>query len=205
MKLYYFPFSPNSTQCLALAYHLGLELELQVVDLRAGEQRQPWFVALNPNHFLPTLQDGDFVLWESNAILQELARRHGPTEVWPADERVRIDIDRWMFWKVAQWYPTIHTLQLERMLKGGAPPDEAKVAQATADFKHWADVLETTLARQPYLAGQQLTLADFSVAAPLALHRPASLPWEDHPAVQAWYARVAALPAWQKSIPESWR
>ncbi|MEW6283127.1 MAG: glutathione S-transferase family protein [Candidatus Eremiobacterota bacterium] len=202
MKLYYFPFSPNSTQCLAVAYHLGLDLDLQVVDLRAGEQRQPWFVAINPNHFLPTLVDGDFTLWESNAILQYLARG---SELWPADERTRIDIDRWLFWKVAQWYPCIHVLQVEHMLKGGQPPDAETVKQAEVDFRQWAGVLEGHLKERRFLVGDALTLADLSVAAPLAIAEPARLPWGEFPALRAWYHRVADLPAWQKSLPEAWR
>jgi len=60
MKLYHFPPSPNSRRVLAVAYHLGMELELENVSLPKGEQMEPDFIKLNPNHKIPTLVDDDF-------------------------------------------------------------------------------------------------------------------------------------------------
>ncbi|MGH8581140.1 MAG: glutathione S-transferase family protein [Gammaproteobacteria bacterium] len=65
MKLYHCPPTPNSRR-LALAYHLGIS-ELETVNLFKGQQMHSEFVKLNPNHMIPTLLDGDFVLWESTA------------------------------------------------------------------------------------------------------------------------------------------
>jgi glutathione S-transferase len=75
MKLYHFPRSPNTRKVLAVIVHLGLNTELETVDLLKGEQMKPEFIRLNPNHKTPALQDGDFLLWESNAIMQYLASR----------------------------------------------------------------------------------------------------------------------------------
>ena len=76
---------------------LGIELETQTLDLRAGEQRTPEYLALNPNGKVPTLVDGDTVLWESNAIMCYLAGK-GDTALWPKSAK-RYDILRWMFWE----------------------------------------------------------------------------------------------------------
>ncbi len=91
MKLYGFPVSPNTWKVRAVAAHLGIVLDDQLVDLRRGEQRAPDYLALNPTGRTPTLVDGDFVLWESNAIMQYLASGT-PNGLWPDDARTRADI-----------------------------------------------------------------------------------------------------------------
>src|SRR5581483_10930017 len=93
MKLYGFPPSPNTWKVRACAAHLGIPLEFELVDLSRGEQRQPAYLALNPTGRTPTLADGDFTLWESNAILQYIASRTS-NSLWPNDDRVRADVTR---------------------------------------------------------------------------------------------------------------
>ena len=76
MKLYIFPPSPRALGIVALKNHLRIECEVKTVDLGKGDQLAAGYVALNPNKKMPTLLDGDFVLWESNAILFYLAAQH---------------------------------------------------------------------------------------------------------------------------------
>ena len=102
MKLYFHPKSPNATAVLAVSYELGIALDLQEVNLPGGEQRQPAFLKINPNGKLPALQDGDFVLWESGAIIQYLAAQKPGNSLWPADNRVRADITRWQLWRMGE-------------------------------------------------------------------------------------------------------
>ena len=75
IELYVFPPSPRAFKVMAIARHLDIEYTLKVVDLRKGEQKSPEYAALNPNMRMPTLTDGDYVLWESNAIAQYLASK----------------------------------------------------------------------------------------------------------------------------------
>jgi glutathione S-transferase len=102
MKLYGFSFSDNTWKVRAVAAHLGIALDDQLVDLSRGEQRAPDYLALNPTGRTPTLVDGDFVLWESNAIMQYLASGK-PNALWPDDARARADIARWQSWQLAHW------------------------------------------------------------------------------------------------------
>jgi glutathione S-transferase len=87
MKLYYFPPSPNTRKVHAVAIHLELPIELRLVDLEKGEQRTPEFVQLNPTGRTPVLQDGDFILWESTAIMQYLASQI-PNTLWSEDLQI---------------------------------------------------------------------------------------------------------------------
>ena len=85
MKLYGFPPSPNTWKVRALAAHLGVPLELEFVDLSKGAQYMPAYLALSPSGRTPTLVDGDFKLWESNAILQYIAGKSA-NSLWPNDD-----------------------------------------------------------------------------------------------------------------------
>jgi len=204
MKLYGFPPSPNTWKVRAVAAHLELPLELELVDLTKGQSRTPEYLALNPTGRTPVLVDGDLTLWESCAIMQYLADRE-PNPLWPKDAKIRADIMRWQSWQLAHWnaegcQPLIFERLVKKILNLGAP-DAAVVAKATEAFNREARVLDAHLAKQPYLVGTGLTLADFSVAAPLFYAKEAELPLPSHPQLRDWFARISALPAWRDTAP----
>jgi glutathione S-transferase len=204
MKLYGFPFSPNTWKVRAVAAHIGIVLDEQLVDLRRGEQRTPDYLALNPTGRTPTLVDGDFVLWESNAIMQYLASGK-PNALWPDDARTRAGIAQWQSWQLAHWgKEACQPLLVERVVKALfnlGPCDAAVVAKAIEAFHRDARVLEAHLAKHPYLAGTGVTLADFSVVAPLFYAEKAELPLTPYPHIRDWFARVSSLPAWRDTAP----
>lgn len=94
MKLYSHPLSPNGRKVLIVAAHLGVKLEIENIDVAARKHQLPEYLKLNPNALFPTLQDGDFVLWESNAITQYIASKKPGNTLYPRDERMRADIAR---------------------------------------------------------------------------------------------------------------
>src|SRR5262245_27241027 len=204
MKLYGFPPSPNTWKVRAVAAHLGVPLELELVDLGKGEQQKPEFRALNPTGRTPVLVDGDFRLWESTAIMRYLADR-APNRLWPGDARSRADIARWQSWELAHWgkeacQPLIFERLVKKFLNLGAP-DPAVVAKGTDAFNREGRVLDAHLAKQPWLVGDDVTLADFSVAAPLFYAQEAELPLASYAHVRDWFARASALPAWRDTAP----
>src|SRR5262249_41587751 len=160
-------------------------------DLTKGQQRAPEYLALNPTGRTPVLVDGDFILWESNAILQYLGCRTA-NALWPDDVRTRADIMRWQSWQLAHWHQEACVpLIFERLIKsmvGRGPPDVAVVARATEAFNREAKVLDAHLAKNAYLVGTAITLADFSVAAPLFYVKEAGLPVGGHPHLEEWFA-----------------
>src|SRR5215212_5499525 len=195
MQLYGFPASPNTWKVRAVAKHLGLAVEDKLVDLSKGESRKPEYLALNPTGRTPTLVDGDFVLWESNAIMQYLASRK-PSSLWPDDPKVRADITRWQSWQLAHFSkegcePLIFERLVKKFLNLGAP-DAARVSSGTEAFNRDARILDAHLAKQQYLAGSGVTVADFAVAAPLFYSKEAELPLEPYQNIRNWFARVSA-------------
>lgn len=201
MKLYEFPPSPNCRKVSALIHHLGLEVERQTVNLMEGQQREPAFLALNPNGMVPVLETPEGALWESNAILIYLAEKAG-SELWPRGQAA-VDVNRWLAWQLAHFGPACATMLRERVLKPmmGMEADEAKAVEGLESFRRQAAVLEAQLGKHAFVAGDALTLADFALGAPLGYAQPAGLPLADYPKISAWLGRLDALPAWRDTAP----
>src|SRR5262249_47179573 len=106
MKLHYNPLSSSSRRVLIAAKRLGIQLELNALDLRNAHDRQA-LVKLNPNSKVPVLVDGDFTLWESVAIMQYFCERTPGQKLYPRELRVRTDVNRWLSWAQAHWAPAI--------------------------------------------------------------------------------------------------
>src|SRR5262249_17762767 len=97
MKLYYHPVSPTTRPILMFAADSGAELDYQVVDLFTGENMQPAYTAVNPSQCVPVLEDGDFRLSESSAILKYLADKIG-SPAYPKDLQKRARVNERMDW-----------------------------------------------------------------------------------------------------------
>lgn len=204
MRLYGFPPSPNTRKVLAVADHIGVPLELHMVDLTKGQSRTPDFLQINPNGRTPVLEDGGFRLWESNAILQYVAGQKR-NDVWPDDLRVRADITRWQCWQLAQFNEGCGGLTFQNVVKplvGLGAPDPVVVAKSEEAFHRDAKVLDAHLAKHGYLANDALTLADFAVAAMLTYAEPARMPLDGYKNVRDWRARMNEVPAWRNSAPK---
>jgi glutathione S-transferase len=204
MKLYEFPISPNSRRVVAVLHHLQLDCERVVVDLSKGEQMQPDFLKLNPNHMIPTLVDGDFVLWEANAIMQYLCSKRPNTTLWSTDPRVQADINRWQFWQAGHWGSACGILIFEHVIKKffmQAEAEPLEVAKGEERFHRFAQVLENHLKGREWLVGDSLTLADLSVGSFLDLAELAQYPMAPYTEIPRWYGNIQNLPAWKSSAP----
>ncbi len=203
MKLYVTPASPRARKTLAVAHHLQLPFEQIYVDLLKGDQKKPEFLKLNPNGRIPVLVDGDFVLWESNAIIQYLADQK-PGELLPTDARGRADVARWLFWDIANWDSAAATLLYENLVKqllGAGDPDPVKVKEGEERFRQYAAILDQHLADREWVLGSQLTIADFALAAPLSYAERCGFPVAGFANIANWYGRIEQLDGWQKSAP----
>ena len=203
LKVHAFPLSPRSFKVLAVANHLELEYDLIICDLAKGEQRRPEYAAINPNQKAPALEDGDFKLWESNAIIQYLASLKPESGLLPKSERGRADVARWMFWESTTWDAAVAILAFERFVKGvfgrGAP-DPVEVEKGLQKFNAAAAILNAHLKGRKFLCGDALTIADFSLGAALILAQQAELPLDAYPEIQRWRAQISALPSWRQTL-----
>jgi glutathione S-transferase len=202
MKLYQFPLSPNCQKVVALAHELGLPIELATLDLFKGEARTPAMLAKNPNGKLPILEDGDFVLWESTAMLTYMAGKAGRADLAPTTPRERAEVERWTSWQGAHFSPAIRKVAFERIVKrlaGLGAPDEAVVKAGIEEFATVASVLEQSLGTKEYVCGR-LTIADFALAPSAALTASCGLDLDPYPRAKAWLARMVARESVKKTL-----
>ena len=205
MKLHVVRASHNCRRVLATAAHLGLDVEIIEPDLAAGELKKPEYLALNPNGKVPTLEDGDFKLWESNAIMQYLASKKPGTTLWPDDARGRADITRWQLWEANHLSRGTGPLTFEKVFKPFVlkqEPNADVVTEAEATFHKFAPVLNGSLEGRKFITGDSVTLADFSLAANFSYAQPAGIPLQDYSHLSAWLDRMNEVEAWASTAPK---
>ncbi|CAH1155269.1 unnamed protein product [Phaedon cochleariae] len=197
LTLYYADKSPAVRGTLLLIKALGLEVEFKPVDLNAGEQYSPEFLAMNPFHSVPTLKDGDFIIWDSQAINIYLGEKYGNNSpLYPNCPQKRAVINQRLFYNCGILFPAMGAIVVSLLREGAKSIAKDKAANLTEAYKS----LETLLERSTYVAGDTLTLADLSIVATLTSAKPL-VPIADNrfPKIAEWLTRVQALPYYEEA------
>lgn len=206
--LYTHPYSANGRKALAVSYHLHLEPEIKLINVYQGEGQTSEYLAINPFGQIPTLIDGEFILLESNAILQYISEQFGHFKLSSKDPQKRADITRWLFWESAHFQPAVSTVLApsvgHHLLPLYFPAPSQDPQWKHPEFERCLSYLNSHLSRQRFLVDDELTIADFGVAGMMTYFRFAKFPFVDFPSVQKWYERIEALDAWRKSKAEIW-
>jgi glutathione S-transferase len=203
MKLYYSDVLAPRKVC-ALARYLKSPIEYVYLDLQKGQHKKPAYLEINPNGRVPTLVDGDKVLWEADAILCLLSDR-AAAGLWPHDER-QFEVISWFSWNSQHFIRAGGALYFEFVIKarfGMGPPDKTAVEESVRAFRTCADVLNNHLKGRKWLLGETLSVADFSVAVPLPWAREASMPLDDYAEVRRWHDQLNEFEAWRDPFPNA--
>ncbi|KAI9048644.1 hypothetical protein LZ554_007475 [Drepanopeziza brunnea f. sp. 'monogermtubi'] len=203
LQVYLDPCTVNSRKVLAGLDLLGTPFELRPVNYFTGEHKSPEYLEINPNGTVPSASDGPgFNITESNAILQYAADLPSSNSTYyPKDLRARADINKWLLWEASVWFPSCYTYLVEYVVK---PLLKSEVEQSIIDneapkWNKLAGVLDAQLAKTGWLAGDELTIADIAVAAPMHLWKASRLPVERYGNLQRWMEAVEKLPCWVKT------
>jgi GST-like protein len=188
--------TPNGRKVSIALEELGLPYEVTWVRLDQGEQMRPAFLALNPNHKIPVLEDDGQAIWESGAILLHLGERHDPEgRILPKDPRRRMEAIQYAFFQTGGLGPNLGRLGAQ--LRKPAAERNAEMVELFGDeVSRLLAVLDHMLADgRPYLAGDY-SIGDIMHYPWLApLHAMKAPPLLDQPHVLAWVERIAARPA----------
>jgi len=206
LKLHVFPLSPRAFKVMWAANHLGIAYEPMLVDFTKGGHRTPDFTGLNPNMRMPVLEDGDYVLWESNAILQYLAALKPEAGLLPEDTKARLQIVKWQFWDSAHWDAACAIFAFENYVKrlfGRGEPSESEIVRGNEMIARLGPVLDGQLQKHRYVAGDALTLADVSLGAMNYIADHANFPLEEYRGIQRWAADLKSLPSWQSTVAQA--
>ncbi len=206
IKLHVFPLSPRGFKVLFAAEQLGIDYEMMFVDFGKAAQKAPSFAALNPNQRMPVMEDGDYKLWESNAIVQYLASLKPESGLLPADLKARMTAIKWQFWETAHWDPALAPFMFQNVVKplfGLGAADPAELQRGESLMAQLGPILDGQLQKTRYAAGDTLTVADISLGADLLAAEPAKMPIENYRGIQRWFAELRALPGWQKAVAKT--
>jgi glutathione S-transferase len=161
MKLY--EFGPTrSIRARWTLQELGVDFEAISVNLRAGEHRRPEFLRINPTGKLPVLVDGDFVLWESGAIVLYLAEKY--RKFLPSQAQERAELNKWLLFTVTELEQPLWRMTRHNALYPEAKRSPADIALAAEDFRWMADVAEKHMQARSFVVGDSVTVADFMLA-----------------------------------------
>ena len=200
LQVYLDPCTVNSRKVLAGLALLGTEYDYHFINYFAGEQKSEAFKKINPSATVPAASDGDLVLTESNAILQYAADLVG-SPAYPKDLKKRADINRWLLWEASVWFQTCYVYLVEFVVKPllNAEPDQAIIDAQEPTWLKLATILDDRLSKSKYLTGDEVSIADIAVAAPMHLHGACRLPLEKTPHLKRWIADIERLPCWQQT------
>lgn len=192
-------------------------INVQKVVWAAGEVGQPFeridagmaygvvdtleYRAKNPNGLVPCLEDGDLVLWESNAIVRYLAAQYAPGTLWPTDPKVRAQADKWMDWQATSFYAAMHPAFMGLVRTPPEKRDQAAIEASIVKFEAAMAILDAQLAKSAFAAGASFGMADIALG--VVAHRWLNMPVTRKPApnVARWYGMIAARPAAEPALP----
>lgn len=176
---------------------LGVAYENIPMAPRSEPTQTHEYRELNPTGKLPTLVDGDLVLWESQAILFYLARKYGDGLLWVDTLEQEADLYRWSLFISNQIeVPALDMLLAVKYAEG--QPDQQLIDAQRQLLDRFLPVLETHLQDKEYLVGGKLTVADLHGATVISWPKVAGFDYSDYPAIDRWVSRIQALPVQEK-------
>merc|ERR1711921_5603 len=191
------PLSAPCRSVMLTAKAVGLDLNLKVLDLFAGDQMKPEFVAINPQHCVPTLVDGDFALWESRPICSYVATKYGKDDsLYPSDLKTRATPDRLMDFDMGTLYYRFGEYVYPVLFRGAEKPDPEKLEK----FQEALGWLNGFLEGHDYCVGNNITVADHVLVSTVATVEAAGIDISKHANVVAWLERCkTSMPGYKEA------
>lgn len=177
------------------AQECGVPFDRTNAGMAFGIVKTPQYLALNPNAKVPTLQDGELVLWESNVIVRYLCAKYGNDALYPQDLAQRFDAERWMDWQQTTLNPASGPAFHQLIRTPEAQRDPGLISKSVASMEPLLEQLNSHLARYAYFCGDHFSMADIPLGC--EIHRWFGLPLERPalPHLERWYASVSSRPA----------
>jgi glutathione S-transferase len=179
-----------------------LKLPSQRVDAGAafGVVNTPQYRALNPNGLVPTLEDGAFVMWESNAIVRYLAAKHGTGTLWPEDPMVRAEADMWMDWQNTTFWPTFRPLFWNLVRTPVDQRDPKAMEDSRMNTIEILGYFDNHLKQRAFVAGDHLTMGDIPMGCAIWRWFALDIERPEFPNVRRWLDSLMERPAYKAVV-----
>ncbi|WKZ93450.1 GSH-dependent disulfide bond oxidoreductase [Chimaeribacter arupi] len=201
IDLYYAP-TPNGHKITLFLEESGLPYRLHPIDISAGDQFKPEFLAISPNNKIPAIVDTQPIdggapvsIFESGAILLYLAEKTG--KLLSQELRERASTLQWLFWQVGGFGPMLG--QNHYFTHSAPQPVPYAIERYQTETKRLYGVLNTQLEKKPYLAGDQYSIADIATYPWVVSHERQRIDLAAFPAVRNWFERIRVRPATVKA------
>jgi glutathione S-transferase len=196
LKFYYSPMS-SATRIHWALEELGIPYEKVKLDLTAGDQRKPEFLALNPNGKVPVVVDHGTVIFESLAILLHLGERYGVEKgLFPIEWAPRAETFKWMAWAQGTLIDAASRIMRNTSERFPADQHNAKAGEAAKhEVAELLGILDKELSTKEYLVGGKFSFADLAIAAYVPFMARIGADLGPHKHMQAWVGRCMARPA----------
>ncbi|PQQ37101.1 glutathione binding-like protein [Photorhabdus laumondii] len=199
IDLYYAP-TPNGHKITLFLEETGLSYTIHRIDISAGDQFKPEFLAISPNNKIPAIVDQQpidggkpIAIFESGAILTYLAEKTG--KLLSKDMRERVQSLQWLFWQVGGFGPMLG--QNHHFSHFAPEKVPYAINRYQEETKRLYQVLNTQLEKTPYLSGQEYSIADISTYPWVRAYERQSIDLNDYPAVKKWFDAISQRPATQ--------
>jgi len=187
--------SINVRKVVLATQWMGLPFERIDAGHEFGVVRTAPYLARNPNALVPVLEDGDFVLWESNVIVRYLCARHSLGDLYPEALPARFDAERWMDWQQTALNPAGRDAFVQHFRTPLEQRDHSLIERSAAATEPLLDLLDAHLAVRPFVAGNAMTMADFPLACEIHRWRAVPVPHPTRPHLDRWYDAIRRAPA----------
>lgn len=200
IELYYWP-TPNGWKITVMLEELGVPYDVNYINISKGEQFAADFLAIAPNNRMPAIVDPDgpggapISVFESGAILQYLGRKFG--KFYPADERLRVQVEEWLYWQVGGLGPMAG--QANHFRQYAPEKIEYGINRYTNEVNRLYGVMNKRLTERDFLAGDY-SIADMAALGWVVQHENAGQDLNDFPHLKRWFETLKARPAVQKGL-----
>jgi glutathione S-transferase len=192
--------SSNVQKVLWCCGELGIEFERLDWGGKFGGNKEAAYLAMNPNGLVPTLKDGEFILWESNSIMRYLNAKYGSGRLLPAAPEAMASANRWMDWQLSTFNAAIVPLFWNLIRTPEDKRDPKTIRSALEKTVAAWQTVEDYLASSRYLGGEEFSLGDIplGVWAYRWFNLPVGRP--SMPRIEAWYERLKERKPYQTHI-----
>ncbi|MEQ8506082.1 MAG: glutathione S-transferase family protein [Rhodospirillales bacterium] len=192
--------SVNVQKVMWLIDELGLEHERVDVGGRHGGNQDPEYLAKNPMGLIPVLEDGDYVIWESQAIVRYLLEAYGGDPWLPSDLKLRGQAHQWMDWYLTVMHPPMTVIYFQLIRATEETRNEQALAEAKDKAAQLWTVLDKHLADKQFITGDTLNMGDIPCGCSAYRWHTLVPEGPDLPNLKAWWDRMNVRPAYKKNV-----
>jgi glutathione S-transferase len=203
--------SSNVQKVLWTLGELNIPFKRETVGGSFGGNNDPSFRAMNPMGLVPVIQDGDVTMFESNAIVRYLATRYGQGMLWPMEPKLLAAAEQWMEWQAVNVWNHVNAIFFNVVRMPEGQQNHAAIAAAEAKLADNLPIADAVLAKQPWFAGNDFTMADIVLGCIMWRYSQLECQKPDIPHVMGWFEALKQRPPYRQWImvptggtPQEW-